>query len=218
MYVGQAIDLERRIKQHLTDKDWWTQVVLMTTKDDSINSSDIDYLEARLISLAIDAGTSDGDNKKKGNRQKVDEFRQAELEQYLDEALFLLELIGVRVFKRPSRKNVRSVGQPILSNPSAPISETTKDQFTKPALPDNSLGPCAYAKEALTNLLQSGYMFSDEQIEAFSSVEGSKLYTKRSLPLFWRLKEGESRSTCDKKVKSRYWKDEFKSGTYRFLM
>ena len=52
VYVGQAVDLERRTKQHLTDKDWWTQVVLMTTKDDSFNASDIDYLEARLINLA----------------------------------------------------------------------------------------------------------------------------------------------------------------------
>lgn len=64
VYVGQAIDLERRTKQHLSDKDWWTQVILMTTKDDSFNSSDIDYLEARLIDLATKAGTSDRDNQK----------------------------------------------------------------------------------------------------------------------------------------------------------
>lgn len=95
VYVGQAIDLERRTKQHLADKDWWTQVILMTTKDDSFNASDIDYLESRLIGLAGAAATFDSDNKKKGNPQKVDEFRQAELEQYLHEALFLLELIGI---------------------------------------------------------------------------------------------------------------------------
>lgn len=92
VYIGQASDLERRTKQHLTDKEWWTQVILMTTKDDSFNASDIDYLEARLINIAETAGKLDSDNKKRGNPQKVDEFRQAELEQYLDEALFLLEL------------------------------------------------------------------------------------------------------------------------------
>lgn len=88
VYVGQASDLERRTRQHLTDKDWWTQVILLTTKDDSFNASDIDYLEARLIDLAKKAGKSDSDNKKRGNLQKVDEFRQAELEQYLEEAFF----------------------------------------------------------------------------------------------------------------------------------
>lgn len=80
----------------------------MTTKDDSFNASDIDYLESRLINIAEKAGKLDRDNKKKGNPQKVDEFRQAELEQYLEEALFLLELIGIRVFKMETRKMRRS--------------------------------------------------------------------------------------------------------------
>ncbi len=64
VYVGQAIDLERRTKQHIADKSWWTQVILMTTKDDSFTASDIDYLETRLIELADKAGTLDSENKK----------------------------------------------------------------------------------------------------------------------------------------------------------
>ena len=218
VYVGQAIDLERRTKQHLADKDWWTQVVLMTTKDDSFNASDIDYLESRLIELAGAAATFDSDNKKKGNPQKVDEFRQAELEQYLDEALFLLELIGVRVFKQKKQavtkttKKLVSTNQPALT---VNLKASTQD---KPPLPDVSLGPCVFAKTAFKNLLASGYIFTDEQMKLYSSIEGSKPYTTRNLPMFWLLKDGESRSTCEKNVRSRYWKDEFVSGQYRFLM
>ena len=44
VYVGQARDLERRTRQHLTDKCWWNHIILMTTKDNSFNGSDIDYL------------------------------------------------------------------------------------------------------------------------------------------------------------------------------
>ena len=44
VYVGQAQDLERRIKQHLAGKDWWERVVLLTTQDDSFTRTDIDYL------------------------------------------------------------------------------------------------------------------------------------------------------------------------------
>ena len=109
VYVGQAVDLERRTKQHLADKDWWNQVILMTTKDDSFNASDIDYLESRLIDLAGKACTTDSENRKKGNPQKVDEFRQAELEQYLDEALFLLELIGIKIFRKNIKKSERTI-------------------------------------------------------------------------------------------------------------
>ena len=219
VYVGQASDLERRTRQHLNDKDWWTQVVLMTTKDDSFNASDIDYLEACLIELADKAGKSDSDNKKRGNPRRVDEFREAELDHYLEEALFLLELIGIRVFKSNAKKTTRKPPiRPVIVD--EPLSDGNQKQgtTTKPPLPETTMGPCAFAKTALQNLLASGYVFTDEQIKVFSSVAGSKPYTTRNLPMFWLLKEGESRSTCEKNIRSRYWKDEFVSGKYRFLM
>lgn len=70
----------------------------------------------------------------------------------------------------------------------------------------------------MMNLFAAGYCFSNEQIEIYGSVEGSKNFTKRNLPMFWILNEGESHSTCEKNIRSRYWKDEFVSGQYRFLM
>lgn len=71
----------------------------MTTSDDSLNRSDIDYLEHVLISKAEKGKRLDCDNKTKGNSPKIDKFRQVLLDQYLGEALFLLELIGITVFK-----------------------------------------------------------------------------------------------------------------------
>lgn len=214
VYVGQSIDLARRTKEHLQDKEWWTQVVLMTTKDNSFNASDIDYLEARLIEFAEEAGTCDSDNKNHGNNQKVDEFRQSELEQYLDEALFLLDLIGVKVFKKRV-KNAKETG--VTTNPKSNALEK-KQNIQKPVLPDLSLSPGAFVKTTLIDLLSAGYVFTQEQLEKFGSVEGSKTYTARNLPMFWILKEGETRADCDKNVKMRYWKEEFVSGNCRFLM
>ncbi len=216
VYVGQAIDLERRTKQHLTDKDWWTQVILMTTKNDSFNASDIDYLESRLIDLASNLGTSDSNNKKKGNRQKVDEFRQVELEQYLDEALFLLELIGVRVFKNKFNKNGRKKTTPVIVG-STNI-ERTGCKNNKPLLPSMDLKPGVFVKTAIKNLLASGFVFSNEQISIFSTSEGSKQFTTRNLPMLWILKDGKTRADCEEKIRDRYWKEEFQAGTIRFLM
>ncbi len=174
VYVGQAIDLERRTKQHLTDKDWWTQVVLMTTKDDSFNASDIDYLESRLIGLAGTAATFDSDNKKRGNPQKVDEFRQAELEQYLDEALFLLELIGVRVFKSEKRKSTKLPGAAVSISQPKNTEQTNSQYLGRPALPDASLKIGQFVYTALRNLSNSGYVFSDSDIDEMCSPEWAK--------------------------------------------
>lgn len=95
VYVGQASDLSRRIKQHTIGKDWWERVIILTTSDDSFTRTDIDYLESVLISKAEKTNKLDCDNKNKGNKPKVDKFRKVQLDQYLEEALFLMELIGI---------------------------------------------------------------------------------------------------------------------------
>ena len=222
VYVGQARDLERRTKQHLADKDWWETVILMTTNDDSFNASDIDYLESRLIDMAMEVGIADSDNKRRGNPRKVDEFRQVELEQYLEEALLLLQLIGVRAFikgrvhKRRTEARSRTRASHARSKPSAMVRERPASE--KPPLPDMDLKVGAFVKAAMNNLLESGYTFTDEQMEIYGSVEGSKAYTRRNLPMFWLLKEGEASTDVEKNVRARYWKKEFSFGKYRFLM
>ena len=110
VYVGQSSDLAKRLSQHLIGKDWWESAVILTTKDDGLNHSDIDYLEYVLIEKAFALRKLDCDNKKKGNPPKVDKFRKVVLEQYLDEALFLMQLIGIDVFtdlkSKKSKKEV----------------------------------------------------------------------------------------------------------------
>lgn len=108
VYVGQASDLKRRIKQHIVGKDWWERVIVLTTSDDRLNKSDIDYLEHVLIEKAKANNVLDCDNKVKGNPPKVSKFTKVSLNQYLEEALFLLELIGVTVFS-DNAKNVKTL-------------------------------------------------------------------------------------------------------------
>lgn len=98
VYVGQSSDLAKRLTQHTIGKDWWESAVILTTKDDNLTRSDIDYLEYVLIERAFAIDKLDCDNKKKGNPPKVDKFRRVILDQYLSEALFLMQLIGITVF------------------------------------------------------------------------------------------------------------------------
>lgn len=105
VYVGQSSDLAKRLSQHIIGKDWWESAVILTTKDDSLNHADIDYLENVLIDKAFAVDKLDCDNKKKGNPPKVDKFRKVFLGQYLEEALFLMELIGITVFNGEKQKS-----------------------------------------------------------------------------------------------------------------
>ena len=187
VYVGQAQDLERRIRQHLAGKDWWERVVLLTTQDDSFTRTDIDYLESVLIGKAEKAQSLDSDNKNKGNNPKVDKFRKVTLDQYLEEALFLMELIGVTVFSDSKKKGTLRRRKPTITittpeeSPSSESSdsdsimcENPNETIKKPSLPSDDLKIGEYVYTALRNLGDSGFVFSDEQIDEMCTSEWTK--------------------------------------------
>ena len=106
VYTGQASGLQRRIKEHDRGKDFWKKVVLITTKDDSLNRSAIDYIEHDLIDKSKQAGTLRSENKQGGNKTKVSRFDKVRYDNFIENVLLLLELIGIKVFVK-TKKNLK---------------------------------------------------------------------------------------------------------------
>lgn len=188
VYVGQSSDLARRITQHLTGKEWWESVIILTTRDDTLNRSDIDYLEYVLIEKAFAIQKLDCDNKKSGNPPKVDIFKKTLLNQYLEEALFLMQLIGVRVFspEKPvkKRRRARKKVEPtlnIMGEEQQNISEESSNASDIPDLPDEQMKIGQLVYTALKNLGESGYTFSDSEIDEMCTPEWSQItfHTKK---------------------------------------
>lgn len=142
VYVGQASDLAKRITQHTVGKDWWESVVILTTKDNSLDHADIDYLESALIEKAFAVNRLDCDNKQKGNNPKVDKFKRVVLEQYLEEALFLMRLIGINVFdekkEKHEKKDVHTLISTVDVNTKLAIGKRAKAEAVK-FLQDNGV-------------------------------------------------------------------------------
>ena len=63
------------------------------------------YLESALIQKAFECKTVDSENKTTGNQHNLDRYEAKLLDQYLDEAYFILELIGVNVFSKQNTQN-----------------------------------------------------------------------------------------------------------------
>ena len=53
VYIGEAENVRDRIKNHVSNKDFWNEVICITNKDESLTKSDVKYLEALLIEQAI---------------------------------------------------------------------------------------------------------------------------------------------------------------------
>lgn len=176
VYVGQSSDLAKRLTQHISGKDWWESVVILTTKDDSLNHSDIDYLENVLIKKAFAIKKLDCDNKKSGNPPKVDAFRKVYLDQYLEKYLFLMQLIGIKVFSETKKAKRKSSG-------------SSKDTHNVPPLPSGDMKIGMFVYTAMQNLSDAGYVFTPEAIDEMCSSEWSwqhfhteKCFMKRYIP------------------------------------
>lgn len=98
-YVGQGERVSERIRSHEREKDFWTDAVAFTTKDDSLNRAHVLYLESRLVQIAAGAGRCALENGNTPTLPTIGQAATADTERYLDDLLDCLPIIGVRFFE-----------------------------------------------------------------------------------------------------------------------
>jgi hypothetical protein len=94
-YIGEAETIKDRLKQHLA-KDFWSQVVFFTSKDENLTKAHIRFLESRIIVLAKDAKRFDLTNSQ-ASSSKLPESDVADMEIFLERIEQLLPALGVDV-------------------------------------------------------------------------------------------------------------------------
>lgn len=112
IYIGEGDPVRPRLEQHAAKKDFWTSLILFTSKDANLNKAHVQYLEARLVQLAQDAKRCELDNGNRPDLPSLSEAEEAEMEGFLDEMRLCFPVLGVTVFERPS---ALSPGERILS-------------------------------------------------------------------------------------------------------
>ena len=99
-YVGEAEQVTKRLKQHLS-KDFWNQVVAFVSKDENLTKAHIKYLEGKLIDLGMQAGQGIIQNNQSSGA-RLPEADQAEMDIFLDRVLKLLPIMGTSLFSIPT--------------------------------------------------------------------------------------------------------------------
>lgn len=100
VYVGEAEEVAKRLKQHLS-KEFWNQVVAFVSKDENLTKAHIKYLEGKLIEIGLRAGKGIIQNNQNSGA-KLPESDQAEMDIFLDRILKLLPVMGTNLFSIPS--------------------------------------------------------------------------------------------------------------------
>lgn len=113
-YIGSANSVRERIKQSAQQRDFWETAIAVTTSDDDLSKGHVEYLEARLIELATSASRVSLDNgtSPAGQRRRLPEADQANMEQFLANLKIILPVVGLDLLK-PQPRAVAQASTPV---------------------------------------------------------------------------------------------------------
>jgi len=102
IYIGEAENIFKRIKQHLQEKDFWNEVIIFISKDENLNKAHIKYLENRLHEISSKANRFDVLNNQIPTQASISESDKAEMEEFLSNVVMLVNILGYKVFEKIS--------------------------------------------------------------------------------------------------------------------
>ncbi|WP_246955025.1 GIY-YIG nuclease family protein [Brachybacterium sp. Marseille-Q7125] len=121
-YIGQSDNIATRLYEHERKKDFWTEVLLITSKDANITSAHARYLESRLIALAESIGRVPLVN---GNRPTggadLPEADASDMQYFIEQVKVILPVLGVDLFRG---RATRPVSSPASTAPQLPMEES----------------------------------------------------------------------------------------------
>ena len=106
IYIGQATTRKNgegvllRIQEHTRDThaDYFNDVIILTTQNNSFGPTEISYLENKFTQLAKQAGRYIVKNGNDPNPGNVTEEKESELDEIIENTLMIIGTLGYRVF------------------------------------------------------------------------------------------------------------------------
>lgn len=99
VYIGEAENVFVRLNQHLSAKDFWNEAIIFTSKDENLNKAHIKYLENRLHEIAKQTNRYLLENGCIPTQSSISESDRAEMEEFLNYVLLLVNTLGHKVFE-----------------------------------------------------------------------------------------------------------------------
>lgn len=117
-YIGEADVVADRLRHHQRDKDFWDQVVVVTSKDTNLTKSHGRYLESRLILLATQAQRVTLENGTAPSLPALPEADASDMDYFLAQLQIVLPVLGVNAIRvRPARP----VAAPAVEGTESPV-------------------------------------------------------------------------------------------------
>jgi len=99
VYIGEAEVVLDRLVSHFSQKDFWTELVAFTSKDENLTKGHVRFLESRLVGLAQVAGRYIVQNTVAPQTPALPRSDRDAMEEYLDAIRTLLGVLGHRLLE-----------------------------------------------------------------------------------------------------------------------
>lgn len=98
-YIGEAENVMERLLQHLTGKEFWSEVVTFSSKDSNLTKAHVRYLESRLYSIATSANRYAVLNSTTPQQAALPRGETHAMEEFISGVRTLLGVLGHRVLE-----------------------------------------------------------------------------------------------------------------------
>jgi hypothetical protein len=175
VYIGEAEVVIDRLASHLSGKDFWTEFVTFTSKDENLTKAHVRYLESRLIATARQASRYRLTNSAAAQLPSLPRSDRDAMEEFLGSVQLLLGVLGHKVL------------DPLVAVPPYPLNPITSarpvakimEKFEINSLPD-AADPDLPAFRLQLGDISAYAMRTDEGIVVLSESEAA-LTAKSSL-------------------------------------
>lgn len=101
VYIGEGDVIRNRLDSHIQSKDFWSQAIVFTASNNSLNKAHVKWLEYALLNRAIEANQCILDNGTEPQQPGLSEAERSDTLGFLREILQILPLVGLRAFELP---------------------------------------------------------------------------------------------------------------------
>lgn len=117
-YIGEADDIAARMRIHLRSeaKEFFDRVVLLVSSDETLTKGHVRYLESRLITMALQAGSVTLTNDTSPDFQRLPEADRADMDAFVDIAAMVLPILGCDLFRGRTVPRSITGGEPAQSS------------------------------------------------------------------------------------------------------
>jgi hypothetical protein len=100
-YIGEAENVWERLKNHDTQKDFWNEVIVITSKDDNLTKAHVRYLESRLVNIATIADRYKLQNSTVPSLASLPISDRDSMEDFIDDIRLLVGTLGHKLLENP---------------------------------------------------------------------------------------------------------------------